>query len=53
MLAIYRSVQCLLFSSLLSNNVNIQVYGTIDLPVILYGCETWSFTLKGVGKNLG
>jgi hypothetical protein len=33
-------------SSLLSKNINIEVHGTIILPVVLYGCETWSLTLR-------
>ena len=40
------SVQNLLSSSLLSNNVKIKIYRTIILPVDLYGCETWLFTLR-------
>jgi hypothetical protein len=39
-------VQNLLSSSLLSKNVKIKIYRTIILPVVLYGCETWSFTLR-------
>ena len=35
-----------LSSSLLSSNLNIKIYRTIILPVVLYGCETWSLTLK-------
>jgi len=31
---------------LLSKNINIKIYGTIILPVLLYGCETWSLTLR-------
>ena len=31
-------------SSLLSMNVKIKIYRTIILPVVLYGCETWSLT---------
>jgi len=23
-----------------------KIYGTIILPVVLYGCETWSLTLR-------
>ena len=38
-------VQNLLSSCLLSKNVKIGIYGTILLPVVLYGCETWSLTL--------
>jgi hypothetical protein len=29
-----------------SKNINIRTYKTIILPVILYGCETWSLTLR-------
>jgi hypothetical protein len=31
-----------LFSRLLSRNVKVKIYKTIILPVVLYGCETWS-----------
>ena len=31
--------------SLLSKNLKIKIYRTIILPVVLYGCETWSPTL--------
>ena len=27
-------------------NVKIEVYRTIVLPFVLYGCETWSLTLR-------
>jgi hypothetical protein len=40
------SVQNLLSSRLLSKNINIRIYKTIILPVILYGCETLSLTLR-------
>jgi hypothetical protein len=43
--ACYHSVQNLLSSRLLSKNVKIILY-TIILPVVLYGCETWYFTLR-------
>ena len=33
-------------SRLLSNNLKIKIYKTIILPVVLYGCETWSLTLS-------
>jgi len=39
-------MQHLVSSSLLSKNLKIELYRTIMLPVILYGCETWSLTLK-------
>jgi hypothetical protein len=44
--ACYRSVQNVLSSCLLSRSVNIRVYKIIILPVILYGFETWSLTLR-------
>ena len=40
------SVQNLLSSRLLSKNLKIKIYRTIILPVDLYGCETWSLTLR-------
>ena len=39
-------MQNLLSSRLLSKNLKIKVYRTIILPVVLYGCETWSLTLR-------
>jgi sorting nexin-29 len=44
--ACYHSVQNLLSSRLLSKNTKIRVYRTITLPFVLYGCETWSLTLR-------
>ena len=44
--ACYYSVQNLLSFSLLSKNLNIKIYRTIILPVVLYGCETWWLTLR-------
>jgi len=44
--ACYHSVQNLLSSSLLSKNLKIKIHRTIILPVVLYGCETWSLTLR-------
>ena len=40
------SVQTLLSSRLLSKNLKIKIYKTIILSMVLYGCETWSLTLK-------
>ena len=40
------SVQKRLSSSLLSNNLKIKICRTIILPVVLYGCENWSLTLR-------
>ena len=31
---------------MLSKNFKIKIYRTIILPVVLYGCETWSLTLR-------
>ena len=45
-----RSVQYLLLSSFLSKNIKIKINRTIILPVVLYGCETWSLTLREVRK---
>jgi hypothetical protein len=44
--ACYHSVQNLLSSSLLSRSVKIKIHRTTILQVVLYGCETWSFTLR-------
>ena len=44
--ACYHSVQNLFSSSLLSKKLKIKIYRTIILPVVLYGCGTWSLTLK-------
>jgi hypothetical protein len=33
-------------SRLLSKSTKIRVYRTIILPVVLYGCETWSLILR-------
>jgi hypothetical protein len=35
-----------LSSRLLSRNVKVKINKTIILPVVLYGCETWSLTLR-------
>jgi hypothetical protein len=43
--ACYYSVQNLLSSHLISKNLKIKIYKTVILPVVLYGCETWSLTL--------
>ena len=42
----YHLVQNPLSSSLLSNNIKIKIHRSIILPVVLYGCETWSLTLR-------
>jgi hypothetical protein len=53
----YYSVQNLLSSHLLSKNLKMTIYRTILLPVVLYGCGTWSLTLReeqrmGVFENV-
>jgi hypothetical protein len=42
----YHSMQNLLSSRLLSKILKIKIYRTIILTVVLYGCETWSLTLR-------
>jgi hypothetical protein len=49
--ASYYSVQNFLSSRLISKNLKIKIYKTVILPVVLYGCETWSLTL-GEGHRL-
>jgi hypothetical protein len=44
--ACYHSVQSLLSSHPLSKDVKVKIYKTTILPVVLYGCETWSLTLR-------
>ena len=39
-------MQNLLSSRLLSKNLKIKIYRTVILPFVLYGCETWSLTLR-------
>jgi hypothetical protein len=40
------SVQNILSSNLLSKNIKIKTYRTIILPIVLYGCENCSLTLR-------
>jgi hypothetical protein len=40
------SVQKLLSSRLLSKNIKIRIHKTLILPVVLYGCENCSLTLR-------
>ena len=35
---------------LLYKNLKIEIYRTIILPLVLYGCETWSLTLRQARK---
>jgi hypothetical protein len=44
--ACYHLVQNLLSSRLLFKNLKIKIYRNIILPIVLYGCETWSLTLR-------
>jgi hypothetical protein len=44
--ACYHLVQNLLSSRLLSKNVKVRIYKTLILPVVLYGRETWSLTVR-------
>ena len=46
MILLLNRVSDLLSSSLLSKKLKIKIYRTIILPVVLYGCETWSRTLR-------
>jgi hypothetical protein len=46
----YYLVQNLLSSSFLSKNVKIKIYRTIILPVVWYGCETWSLIFREVRR---
>jgi len=39
-------VQNLVSSGLLLKNIKIEIYRTVVLPVVLYGCDTWSLTLR-------
>jgi hypothetical protein len=44
--ACYHSVQSLSSFCLPSRNVKVKVYKIKILPVVLYGCESWSLTLR-------
>ena len=44
--ACYYSLEKILSSRLLSKKLKVNTYKSIILPVVLYGCETWSFTLR-------
>jgi hypothetical protein len=48
--ASYHSVQNLLSYRFLSKNLKIKIYRTIILPVVSYGCETWSLKLRVIYK---
>jgi hypothetical protein len=42
----YHSVHSLFVFRLLSGGVKVKIYKTLILPVVLYGCGTWSLTLR-------
>jgi hypothetical protein len=42
----YHSVQNLFSPHLLSQSLKIRIYKTVILPVVLYGCENMSLTLR-------
>jgi hypothetical protein len=44
--ACYHSAQNLLSSHLISEELKFKIYKTVILSVVLYGCETWSLTLR-------
>jgi hypothetical protein len=44
--ACYLFVLNLLSSSLLSKSIKIKIHRTVILPLVVYGCETWSLTLR-------
>jgi len=48
--ACFYSVQKLLTSRLISRKLKLKIYRTFILPVILYGCESWSTTLANEDK---
>jgi hypothetical protein len=42
----YREISKWSTTHLLPKNLKIKIHRTIILPVVLYGCETWSLTLR-------
>jgi hypothetical protein len=44
--ACYRSIQNVFSSRLLFKNIEIRIYKTLILPVVLHVCETWSLILR-------
>ena len=47
------SYSSVLSSRLLSKNLKTKIYKTIILPVVLYGCEAWSLTLREESRLRG
>ena len=45
-LRIWHNFINLLSSSLICKNIKIKIYRITNLPVVLYGCEIWSITLR-------
>jgi hypothetical protein len=45
----YYSVKIFCLPVSYQKNLKIKIYKTLTLPVVLYGCETWSLTL---GRNI-
>ena len=39
-------MQNVLSTILISKYIKIKIYRTIILPIVLYGCENWSLTLR-------
>ena len=44
--ACYYSLEKMLSSRLVSKKLKVKACKTIILPVVLYGCETWSLALR-------
>jgi hypothetical protein len=44
--ACFHSVQNPLSSHLTSKKLKTKIYGSVILPIVLYGCEIWSLTLR-------
>jgi len=44
--ACYHLVHNILSSCLISKNLKIEISRTVILPVVVYGCETWSLILR-------
>jgi hypothetical protein len=36
----------IIFVPVIFCNLKIKIYRTLILPIVLYGCETWSLTLR-------
>jgi hypothetical protein len=50
--ACYCSLHSPLPSCLLSRIIKVEIYRTIILPVVMYGCETWSLTLRAFANRV-